>query len=1507
MPLQWHHLRPWNGSQHAAFEALCCQLAEVERAPGGSRFTRKGTPDGGVEGFWQLPDGSEWAWQAKFFLSPPDDGQWGQLDDSVRTALTRHPLLRRYFICLPMDRPDARLPGRRSMLDRWNERVERWRGWAAEQGRSVEFEYWGDHELLSRLSREEHRGRQKFWFQEELLSERWLQQKWQEAHRSAGERYTPEVHVPLPIADPLDALGRTAAFSSWLSETYSRYGRRGSASDAISKLQYPMEQVAARKSLTAAEETWKEIEVRPDEPIPWDTVKGALEQATAAMDSVTASLRKAARDWQEQNPKAGRHSNPWAEAQDNASSSAYGLRHLAELADSPRAQASNAVAICIVGEAGTGKTHLLCDVAEARLQSGAPTVLLMGEQFAAPDPLQEIPHLLGLDITFEEFLGALSAAAQARDRRALLMIDALNESADRMRWQRRFMTLLTRVEQYPWVRLVVSVRTTYEELVIPPEARQHGLVRVKHEGFGDATYEATKRYFNAYGVQQPTVPMLNPEFRNPLFLKLFCKGLKAKGLHTIPPGLEGITAIFRFLIDAINERLAQTDRLDYDPRDQPVWQAVQRIAQALALGHGRFLPLKEVKALLTDLLPSSGYELSLFRQLLAEGLLVENCYQDWENGTQVEGIRFAYERLTEHLIVQHLLDTHLKVERPKETFRRNGPFQQYLHDERCCYRYRGVIEALSIQVPERIGRELIELAPHLAQYRVLCEAFVASLALRRPDAIKRKKFAHIANRYVLQWRDLDGDLLDALLTVAVHPRHALNADFLHRLLMRRSMPDRDAWWSVFLFGRYGNEDAVDRLIDWAWHPADKAHIEDEAIRLAGTALTWFLTCSHRFLRDRTTKALVNLLGARLHIVAQLLQQFHGADDLYVTERLYAVAYGCAMRSRDQRGLQALAQQVYDLVFREGEPPVHVLLRDHARGVIEVALAQSLPLDVNPVQFRPPYQSTWIQNIPTDEDIKGWEQEAEDNRWGAKSAIIHSVAFEMWDFSNYVIGKASGFEWTSRPLYGPYLPTQEEVRQAFEASLTGRQRAALTRLINVRTNIKDIKFRRGLPGYVDGNPVAHLTDEQLDEILSYVEERFFSILGKRKSAVFQLQIAPYLDSRRQRGDREMAFDLAAGKRWMVKRVFDLGWTVERFGEFDRMAVYRDAGRATKKAERMGKKYQWLAYHEFLARVADNFEYRADAVTRWNTEAHQHYNGPWQMWLRDIDPSWVIPTAQTEALRPTDSWWNPVRIRSWGEEMSHLEWLQSEESVPDLTPLFEVTDAQGKRWISLHGSFHYEPEDGKGRGLNRQLWVLVNAYLLRKEDLEVLYPWATQQRYMNRWMPEPYESHHTFIGEYPWSPAAWEQFFFPESEWRTIREEKNPPPVEVLVPAADYNKASNDFDCSVEEGASATLPTAWLFERLGLVWHGREGEYHDAWDRVVAQDPSVWTPGPATLLIERDSLLKLLEREGMALIWTVLGEKQLTGGNAPGWMELNGAYKLTPNGLEGIVRSEFRDRA
>ncbi len=96
MNYNWNSIHALDGSQQKAFEELCAQLART-KTPDGATFRRKGAPDAGVECYCTLPDGSEWGWQAKYF-DTLGASQWQQLDDSIKTAIEKHPSLVRYFI-----------------------------------------------------------------------------------------------------------------------------------------------------------------------------------------------------------------------------------------------------------------------------------------------------------------------------------------------------------------------------------------------------------------------------------------------------------------------------------------------------------------------------------------------------------------------------------------------------------------------------------------------------------------------------------------------------------------------------------------------------------------------------------------------------------------------------------------------------------------------------------------------------------------------------------------------------------------------------------------------------------------------------------------------------------------------------------------------------------------------------------------------------------------------------------------------------------------------------------------------------------------------------------------------------------------------------------------------------------------------------------------------------------------------------------------------------------------
>ena len=152
-------------------------------------------------------------------------------------------------------------------------------------------------------------------------------------------------------------------------------------------------------------------------------------------------------------------------------------------------------------------------------------------------------------------------------------------------------------------------------------------------------------------------------------------------------------------------------------------------------------------------------------------------------------------------------------------------------------------------------------------------------------------------------------------------------------------------------------------------------------------------------------------------MARLVDRFADVDDPYVTERVYAVAYGVAMRSHDSFAVGELASLVYERVFAGGSPPVHILLRDYARGVVERAIYLNANLDIDESLIRPPYNTSW-PHIPSEDELRALNLMPDQTRGDsdevhpAKSSIIFSVV-DYGDFARYVIGDHS--DWLSLRL------------------------------------------------------------------------------------------------------------------------------------------------------------------------------------------------------------------------------------------------------------------------------------------------------------------------------------------------------------------------------------------------------------------------------------------------------------------------------------------------------------
>lgn len=371
------------------------------------------------------------------------------------------------------------------------------------------------------------------------------------------------------------------------------------------------------------------------------------------------------------------------------------------------------------------------------------------------------------------------------------------------------------------------------------------------------------------------------------------------------------------------------------------------------------------------------------------------------------------------------------------------------------------------------------------------------------------------------------------------------------------------------------------------------------------------------------------------------------------------------------------------------------------------------------------------------------------------------------------------------------------------------------------------------------------------------------------------------------------------------MFDLGWTTDRFGHFDRFVIgYK--GREASKAERIGKKYQWIAYHEIMALISDSFQYRE----RYLEERVRVYEGPWQEHFRDIDPSCVLRSLPggTSWDGHSPAWWGPVKYDNWGTPEDPHEWTKSHDDLPPVHKLLVVNNPEDcSRWVNLQGYFNWQQKPPVDKELSeterKELWYICTGYFIKSEDVDAFLEWAKTVDFWGRWMPEPLEYHRMFLGEYGWSPA-FRYFQKQNHEWAGWIQPANNCPVRVKSASVKYVREAGGFDCSVDETYALRLPAAGLATSLGLRWTGNGADFVDGRGCLTAFDPTVHMDGPSALLVGLDKLTELLEREKLSLCWTILGEKLVLGPRFPdsyhASMRISGACQLGSEGIEGFLK-------
>ena len=605
--------------------------------------------------------------------------------------------------------------------------------------------------------------------------------------------------------------------------------------------------------------------------------------------------------------------------------------------------------IVLDGEAGMGKSHLLATMTQKAIAAGGKALLLLGQAFSSDCAIGvQIPQQLLLDTDIEELLLVLNELGERSEKAAVICIDALNESGNKGIWRSGLPGLLQASASLPFVKILVSYRTGYERLVLGEAVidwiKSGEIVALHHQGLQNEGPEAVQDFLNHYGIPFSPEYYLQYEMANPLFLTLFCE--------TFDGSLVDIGTLIKRIIRKADQDVQQSVGLDGDMH--LLRHFLTEFAEKRIESDRHGILKEEVFSFhFWD-----HYGLSSVKVPFLSGLIKFGILSDFADQND-EYCSIGYNLVEDYICAEVIL----KQDRTKEeTIAYIGEQILGINQEEINYFNTGLFIAACAKFSEKYREECAAIIDSVRdEYdRIhLKSEYIKSFAWRKADGIRAERFfAYIKENHISA-----RTVFPLLFECAAKANHPLNARFLHKLLFGMSLPKRDSLWTIFVNDLCSDEQRIVNLVHFL-DKGGKFEVQDEEILLLlAITFSWTLSSSNRYLRDKTSKALVELLKKHFSLSLQLLSLFEGVNDPYVVQRLYGVVFGACVKRTDEckSDYAALAKYVYEHVFMQEYIYPDILMRDYARLIIERFYCE-YPEDDSGIdlsRIKPPYSSKAI--------------------------------------------------------------------------------------------------------------------------------------------------------------------------------------------------------------------------------------------------------------------------------------------------------------------------------------------------------------------------------------------------------------------------------------------------------------------------------------------------------------------------------------------------------------------
>lgn len=651
--------------------------------------------------------------------------------------------------------------------------------------------------------------------------------------------------------------------------------------------------------------------------------------------------------------------------------------------------------LVVEGKAGMGKTQLLVNETISLLDANEDALLIIGSDCLSDiNIFEQLKNNLRLNFDFEELIDILDVIGEINGKIVPILIDALNESWKPQLWKSVLPILYKKVSEKNNVKLAISFRSEYQNIILPERfLESDNIVKIEHRGFRDNLFEASKQFLAYYGIPFTPLHMFTADIYNPLFLTLYCKTYQGDEVE--------LPVLYERILKNANNKVHMNlkkaiESAGYDETENLVFPVVEAISKMTLSSGRRHFEKSEIESL------EIWTTLGLAPRSFITQLLRENILHDYESGGKTY-VYFSFDQINDYFSAKTILSM----------LRTEEEIKKYVHEH--------VLDIVNGEVRNLAGKDLFVhvCALYATKFRKECidiidviddesdrvdlfRAYIESFEWRREIYLNISELLELCNKYFIE----PAVLWNSFINNSVKQKHLLNADNLYKVLKQYSVSKRDYLWTIFINGKTTNDDRIAQLIE-IYNKGEVLEVSDkEQIRLLLILFSWVLTSSNRWLRDTTSKAMIEILKNHFEYTEYLLNLFSDINDPYIIQRLYGIAFGaCVKRNSENKEIfKSLVGFVFKDIFDKDMVYPDILLRDYARLIIERYLMEypDEKKDYEIEKIKPSYKSMPIPDI---EDQKYQDKDFKKGLF----FIQHSMQFEgigmYGDFGRYVFQSA----------------------------------------------------------------------------------------------------------------------------------------------------------------------------------------------------------------------------------------------------------------------------------------------------------------------------------------------------------------------------------------------------------------------------------------------------------------------------------------------------------------------